>query len=463
MRKIILLICTFLVLSIPYPVMAQEGSTAAPIYIVQSGDTITSIATRFGITADELIAANSITNANLLAVGDELLIPGLEGVTGYLVTKPVAFGQTLATLAVTHRVDRGLLVFLNHLTSPSELYTGVNLIIPEDRDSIPLQQKFRVGNSQSLLEFALLSGTNPWSISAINQLSNQNTIASGQVLYLPAATEAQVKGLLQVPAGDIEISPLPFIQGKTITFKLTVPEGAIPGGSITGHELHFFPDGNGSYVALQGIHAMQEPGIYPLQITLLLSDGTQYTQEQMVIIQDGYYQKDPVLIVDPEYIDPAATEPELKWLEGITLPATGQKLWDGMWINPSPSSLDCINSKYGNRRSYNNGPFDFFHTGIDFCGGEQTPIYAPAVGRVVFAGPLTVRGNTTIIDHGWGVYTGYWHQLSMNVKEGDIVTPGQVIGLVGATGRVTGAHLHWEVWAGGVQVSPLEWLQSVYP
>jgi murein DD-endopeptidase MepM/ murein hydrolase activator NlpD len=103
------------------------------------------------------------------------------------------------------------------------------------------------------------------------------------------------------------------------------------------------------------------------------------------------------------------------------------------------------------------------HTGIDFCGGEGLPIFAPAAGRVVFAAPLTVRGNATIIDHGWGVYSGFWHQSEIQVNVGDVVEQGQVIGLVGGTGRSTGPHQHWEVWVNGVQVDPLNWLNQAYP
>ncbi len=82
---------------------------------------------------------------------------------------------------------------------------------------------------------------------------------------------------------------------------------------------------------------------------------------------------------------------------------------------------------------------------------------------VVFAGPLTVRGNATYIDHGWGVYTGYLHQSQLLVQAGDRVETGQLIGMVGNTGRVTGPHLHWEVWVGGVPVQPLEWTSQSYP
>ena len=88
---------------------------------------------------------------------------------------------------------------------------------------------------------------------------------------------------------------------------------------------------------------------------------------------------------------------------------------------------------------------------------------ASARGRVAFSNLLTVRGNATYIDHGWGIYTGYLHQSQSLVEPGEIVTAGQTIGYVGGTGRVTGAHLHWEVWVVGVPVDPLNWIQAEFP
>ncbi len=90
-------------------------------------------------------------------------------------------------------------------------------------------------------------------------------------------------------------------------------------------------------------------------------------------------------------------------------------------------------------------------------------IYAPAPGVVVFVGDLTVRGLSTIIDHGWGVYSGFWHLSSANVSVGDRVETRQKIGEIGGSGRATGPHLHWELWANGVQVQPLDWLEKTYP
>jgi murein DD-endopeptidase MepM/ murein hydrolase activator NlpD len=190
----------------------------------------------------------------------------------------------------------------------------------------------------------------------------------------------------------------------------------------------------------------------------------------LVTVQAVDYPYDRPLTVDPSTIDPSVTKPEDAQWTALAGPATPQKYWNEPFQLPSPlpkdyclESGDCWTSRFGNRRSYNGGPYSFFHTGLDIAGGEGTEIFAPAPGVVVFAGPLTVRGNATMIDHGWGVYSGYMHQSEIKVKVGDRVEEGQVIGLVGGTGRVEGPHLHWEVWVGGVQVDPLEWLESSFP
>ena len=107
--------------------------------------------------------------------------------------------------------------------------------------------------------------------------------------------------------------------------------------------------------------------------------------------------------------------------------------------------------------------YDRFHTGVDFGVCANLNIYAPADGVVVFTGPLTVRGNATIIDHGFGIYSGFWHQSNIFVQVGNKVTAGDLIGEIGTTGRSTGPHLHWEVIANGIQVDPLDWLDIEFP
>lgn len=197
-----------------------------------------------------------------------------------------------------------------------------------------------------------------------------------------------------------------------------------------------------------------------------LPDGSKQSFEQMVLVTSGNYLSEPIPLNDPSLIDPAVTEPELATLTAITAPSTPTRYWTDIFTSPA-TDPNCFTSRYGTRRIYTviNSDLEVngFHTGLDFCGGEGLQIFAPAPGKVVFAAPLTVRGNATIIDHGWGVYSGFWHQSQISVNVGDMVETGQVIGLVGDTGRVTGAHLHWEVWVNGVQVNPLDWLNQPYP
>jgi murein DD-endopeptidase MepM/ murein hydrolase activator NlpD len=90
-------------------------------------------------------------------------------------------------------------------------------------------------------------------------------------------------------------------------------------------------------------------------------------------------------------------------------------------------------------------------------------VYAPADGVVVFTGLKTVRGNATIIDHGQGVYSGLYHQAEIYVSVGDHVKAGQLIGKIGDTGRVTGPHLHWDLWVNGIQVNPTPWYKGIFP
>jgi hypothetical protein len=233
------------------------------------------------------------------------------------------------------------------------------------------------------------------------------------------------------------------MQGKTVVIKISGLPGLALSGSLAGRELRFF-ELEGSYVALQGIHAMTEPGLYPLTLKVTSpgrdnGDSQAFAFSQHVLIRSGTYAFDPVLSVDPETLDPAVTQPEDKLWADLGVPITSEKMWNGLFQSPVPVEFkDCWTSLFGNRRSYNGSAYNYFHSGLDFCGGEGTDLFAPAAGRVVFAGPLTVRGNATVIDHGWGVYTAYDHQSEILVKAGDLVEPGQLIGRGGSTAAQPG-------------------------
>jgi murein DD-endopeptidase MepM/ murein hydrolase activator NlpD len=444
------------------PVSAQASG---PVYLVQSGDTLSSIAIRFNISVNDLIAANPSVDPNALAVGQQLVIPGLEGITGVLETEIIPFGDTLRSLSRRTQVSDEMLVKLNRLVSPSELYVGASLIIPTQAQQAPLKTRITTTKGESLLELAVKQGSDPWSLVSVNKLSGTWDSVPGDILYsLTGTGEGNATGL---PSAFLSasIEPLPLIQGSTEVIRVRVQEGASLSGKLADMPLRFFP-ANGEQVALQGVHALLEPGTYPLLLEATFTDGSKQSFEQMMLVTSGGYSNEDIPLNDPSFIDPAVTEPELKNIIALTTPSTPTRYWADVFVSPA-TDPNCFTSRYGTRRTYkvinSDSETPGFHTGLDFCGGEGLQIFAPAPGVVVFAAPLTVRGNATIIDHGWGVYSGFWHQSQILVNVGDTVEQGQVVGVVGGTGRVTGAHLHWDLWVNGVQVNPLSWLDQAYP
>ncbi len=453
------------ILILSFTVQPVSAQASGPVYIVQSGDTLSGIAARFNISVNDLIAANPSANPNDLAVGQQLVIPGLEGVTGILDTEVIAFGDTLRNLSRRTQVSDELLKKLNHMISPSELYVGASLIIPTQEQQQPLKTRMSASPGESLLELAVKQGSDPWTLASVNKLSGTWDTLPGDILYSPTGnSEANATGL---PSAflNVSVAPLPLVQGSTEVIHAQVQQGVALSGTLIDMPLHFFPNNN-EQVALQGVNAMLDPGVYPLLMEATLPDGSKQSFEQMILVTSGNYASEDIPLNDPSFIDPAITDPELKNVTALITPATPTRYWDGTFAAPSVYS-DCFTSVYGTRRTYKiigtDEQIPGFHTGLDFCGGEGLQITAPAPGKVVFAAPLTVRGNATIIDHGWGVYSGIYHQSQIMVNVGDTVTQGQVIGLVGGTGRVTGAHLHWDLWVNGIQVNPMNWLNQAYP
>jgi murein DD-endopeptidase MepM/ murein hydrolase activator NlpD len=158
-----------------------------------------------------------------------------------------------------------------------------------------------------------------------------------------------------------------------------------------------------------------------------------------------------------------ATELELKRVAAFKALQTSQKYWSGSFLKPNAGRMSTT---YGVRRYYN-GKFanDYYHRGLDYAGAEGSPVIAPAAGKVALVGKVSqgfrVHGNVVGIDHGQGVTSILMHLSRINVKEGDIVKPGQLIGAVGATGASTGPHLHWGLYVNGKSVDPTPWRTKV--
>ena len=451
----------FLALLLPVgPVIAQSGDEL-PVYIVQQGDTINLIAVRFGVSAQDIIATNQIENPNLVAIGTRLRIPGIPGVRGTLITQSASLGSSLLSLSRAYQVEPDILVRINRLTSPSQIYVGSTVILPAREDISPYQPVTPLSSNQSALEYAALVGANPWVIALSNQKTGYSKILPGEPLVSPTAPQnTNVLGSTIIQF--IDVSPLPLVQGKTHVINIQASSDVTLTGTLNGKPLAFYAVGDQKYVAIQGIHALAQPGMAMLSIQASLAGEEVFSFEQAILLEPGYYPRDPVLYVDPVTLSKENTEPEDELIRTITSAHNPEKYWDGVFRHPVDEPV-CIRSWFGNRRSYNDGPYEYFHTGVDYGVCANLNIYAPAPGRVVYIGDLTVRGLSTIIDHGWGVYSGFWHQASTAVQVGDFVQSGQLIGEIGGSGRATGPHLHWELWANGVQVEPLAWIENPYP
>jgi len=465
-KHILLLLFLLSLFILPFqPAHAQDVS--GPVYIVQPGDNLSSIADFFSVSLAELMAANGITDPNQLSAGQQVVIPGLEGVTGTLRTQVINFGDSYRSLVRQTQVPEDLFRKLNHVVSPSEFYVGTSMIVPEQQER---REHTRVSlvEGESLLEAAIKNNTSVWSLAGINSLPGSWDGLPRDILFAPGESNGTATTGLPSAFISAEIRDLPIKQGGTAVIKVQTNPGVTLGGVLIDHPLNFFINEDGAQIALQGVHALLEPGVYPLRLDALLPDGSRQSYEQMILIVSGYFS-DITISVPSETLNPSVTEPENQQIISVVSTATTTKNWQGEFNIPVALPF-CIKDWFGIRRTYLGQGTDIklngFHSGVDYgiC-SESNPydIYAPAPGTVVFTAPLTVRGNATIIDHGWGVYSGFWHQEESYVTVGQYMKTGELIGKVGGTGRVTGPHLHWELWVNGIQVDPLDWLIQTYP
>ena len=460
-RITILLLCLFVASLFPLTALAQ---VTGPGYIVQPGDTLYLIAQRFGTTVDAIASANNITDPSIIVPGSELIIPGYEGVSGTLEFHEVEFGETITNLSTRFSLPENALIKLNRILHPSRVYIGQALIVTVSSEEEPTDglQVLLAKDGESKLAFAARNAVNTWDLMKTSNPLDRVWILPNERLSLPG--EDEFLHSLPAPILKVEVNPTKGIQGRTIVITVTKNGSNPVRGFLDDQQLSFHTVGPDQLIALQGIHALVEPGMYDLEIQVLDESEEQalFSFSQPIRIASGQYSYDPVLYVPEETIDPAKTTAENEFISSIINKVTEEKYWEGILLYPI-AYTDAFPSYFGSRRNYNNQGYNWYHSGLDFYGGTGTPITAPASGRVVFAGMLDVRGNVTFIDHGWGVFTGYLHQSAMEVKEGDWVESGKLIGYVGATGRVTGPHLHWEIWVGGVPVDPLEWTSQVFP
>jgi len=250
-------------------------------------------------------------------------------------------------------------------------------------------------------------------------------------------------------------------QGEVVVFTATTPQpvDAMRARAFDRDLATFRLDAT-RWQALLGIDVDTAPGSYEVSFEATSAGYTSTATTKLNITAGTFGRR--VLKVDEGYVNPpdpaiARIKREAAEIEQLWTQSEPRRLWDLAFVRPVPGRA---NGAFGSRSIFNGQPRQP-HGGADFLSPAGTPIHAPNNGRIVLARDLYFTGNTVVIDHGLGVFSLLAHLSVMDVHQGDLVTRGQTIGQVGATGRVTGPHLHWAVRMNGARVDPLSVLAAV--
>ena len=394
------------------PLLAQTASDARS-YTVVPGDTLFLIAERFGVPLEELIAFNGITDPNVLEVGQVLLIPVADaGGAGAVSTLPAADvatvrarpGDTVTSLAARYGQSAEQFTALNGIDPNARLFPGQPLVVP------------------------------------------RNALGS-EPLRFGAVRSATIPGQL--------------IQGRTGSVVIETTRPLQLSGNWNDLPLTFLPlpDDPARQFAYLPVPALIAPGSYWLTVSYTATNGLRLNKSWPVAVAVGPYDSQEINLPDDRggLLDAEVSVPELEKVTAVWSQRTPTLYWTEPFSRPISNEYPTT-SPFGTRRSYNGGPYASYHAGQDFGTPEGVPVVAPGAGVVALAEPLNVRGNAVIIDHGGGIFSGYWHLSELRVTVGQSVNIGDIVGLSGNTGLSTGAHLHWELLIYGIAVDPMQFL-----
>ena len=246
-------------------------------------------------------------------------------------------------------------------------------------------------------------------------------------------------------------TPVQPIEGSAIVFRVVQPRGGLEPEAVAGR----FADGvvrfgpaRSTWLGFAAV-PIGTSGFLRLELEFRFGDGSVYLQQVDVEVTPRVWDQTS-LSVAPRFSSPP---PEVqdriardrRQIRAVLDSASPKWLLDGPFASPRPFD---VTAEFGQERVFN-GVMQSRHTGLDLRGPVGEPVHAAGRGRIVLTGDFYFSGNGIFLDHGLGVYTGYFHLSEILVSDGEMVETGDLIGLVGATGRVTGPHLHWSVWVDG--------------
>jgi murein DD-endopeptidase MepM/ murein hydrolase activator NlpD len=254
---------------------------------------------------------------------------------------------------------------------------------------------------------------------------------------------------LGVFAQDFGVTPEKATQGELLQ---VTGSGAARSARLKGRTIPLYeqPPG-GESLGLMPIPVLAKPGVYQLE---WLDAGGAVLHTQTVMVKNAHYPVQNV-VLSKALSQLRSTSDERDRVSEFQKEQSTVRYWSF----PLQAPLNgCLTSLFGVQRLHNGKPTGDFHAGLDQRGATGTPIHAVTAGIVRLAGQFALHGGTVGVDHGQGLKSIYLHMSKVAAKEGDHVQAGDVIGYVGSTGRSTGSHLHWALYADGEPVNPLQWV-----
>lgn len=296
----------------------------------------------------------------------------------------------------------------------------------------------------------------------MNQLRRLIRFGQPQRIRLPRWVNALMLAVITlglvvaIPGFALQVRVNPNSPQLGDTFSVVVEStnaGTQPTVTMEGKTYPMFRVAANRYRVLLPTTPLDKAGNKSLQI----NDGSQ-VQNVTLQVRDRDFPTQSIWL-PPDKEDLTGSDYEFDRVDAFKALVTPEKYWKGPFLRPNSGEITTI---YGVRRYYN-GDFaeDYYHRGVDYAGAMGSPVVAPAAGRIALVGResqgFEIHGNTVGIDHGQGVVSIMIHLSRIDVKEGDFVQPGQVIGAVGSSGASTGPHLHWGLYVQGKSVDPVPW------
>lgn len=255
-------------------------------------------------------------------------------------------------------------------------------------------------------------------------------------------------------AFQTDISPAEIYPGDLFVLRVTGPkELSSPDAAFHGQDIIFSRCGDGCFVGIGAVDVETAPGNYLVNLT----GGNEHVGIKLLVSALAFPEHhltlpDEKVFLSPEDLQRARREAEK--LDTLWTIVT-DRLWSGSFIRPLENDVSTV---FGEKRIINKKK-NSRHRGIDIRGTTGEEVRASNSGRVVLAEELFFGGNTVVLDHGQGIYTIYMHLSSLETKKDAFVSKGDIVGLVGSTGRSTGPHLHFGVKVNSISINPISLIQ----